>query len=135
MISTKGRYAIRMMIDLAQQPAEEKVTLEDVAARQGISKKYLEVVARLLVRSKLVKGVSGKGGGYMLMRKPEEYTIWEILENTEENMAVVACLGKDATPCERKGECLTLPLWAKFDGILRDYFGGITLKDVIDGKI
>lgn len=135
MISTKGRYAIRFMIDLAEQPADTPVPLEDIAARQGISKKYLEIIVKLLVKEKLVKGTSGKGGGYRLLRTPEEYTVREILEITEGTLATVACLNKDAEACPREDCCKTLPMWKKFDGMVHDFFDGITIADLKDGRV
>jgi len=135
MVSTKGRYAIRFMIDLAEQPEGAPIPLEDVAKRQGISKKYLEIVVKLLVSGKLVKGVSGKGGGYCLLRAPEEYTMDEILLITEGSMSSVACLSKDAEECPRKSCCKTLPMWVKYDNMVHDYFKGITLADLINGNI
>lgn len=135
MISTKGRYAIRFMIDLAEQPADSPVPLDETAARQGISKKYLESVVKLLVKGKLVKGASGKGGGYRLMRSPGEYTIGEILELTEGTLATVACLNQEAEPCPRKSACKTLPMWEKFDALVREYFFHITLSDLVEGRV
>ena len=133
MISTKGRYAIRFMIDLAEQPADTPVPLDETAARQDISKKYLEIIVKILVKGRLVKGTSGKGGGYRLIRKPEEYTVGEILELTEGTLATVACLGMDAEQCPRESFCKTLPMWRKFDDMAHDYFFGITLADLVDG--
>lgn len=135
MISTKGRYAIRFMIDLAEQGGDTPVPLEDAAERQGISKKYLEIVVKLLVSGKLVKGTSGKGGGYRLLRAPEEYTVGEILEITEGTLATVACLEKGAEVCPREGCCKTLPMWKKFDDMVHDYFYHITIADLRDGTV
>ena len=135
MISTKGRYAVRFMLDLAQQPEGTPVPLDAIAERQGISKKYLEIIVKILVGAKLVKGASGKGGGYKLLRKPEEYTIIEILELTEGTMAPVACLSKDAEACPRECACKTLPMWRKFDKLVYDYFSGITLLDVVNDNV
>lgn len=135
MISTKGRYALRFMIDLAQQPADTPVPLDDIAARQEISKKYLEIVVKLLVTAKMVKGASGKGGGYRLLRKPQEYTVGEILTATEGSLATVACLYNDAEACPREGSCKTLPLWKKFDAVVHDFFYGITLEDLVNDEI
>ncbi|MBD5544546.1 MAG: Rrf2 family transcriptional regulator [Lachnospiraceae bacterium] len=134
MISTKGRYAIRFMIDLAEQSTDKPIPLDDSASRQDISKKYLELIVKILVKGKLVKGTSGKGGGYRLMRRPEEYTIGEILELTEGTLATVACLDADAEQCPRKSFCKTLPMWKKFDTIVQDYFFNITIADLINGK-
>lgn len=131
MISTKGRYALRIMLDLAQHGGEAHVPLRDVAARQGISKKYLEIIVKDLVEGRLVSGVSGKGGGYKLLRKPEEYSIGEILELTEGSLATVACLSSGVEPCPRAAECPTLPLWAEFDKLTHDYFFGKKLSDLL----
>ena len=131
MISTRGRYAIRFMMDLAEQSTDKPVPLDETAARQDISKKYLETIVKILVRGKLVKGTSGKGGGYCLMRRPEEYTIGEILELTEGTLATVACLGTDAEKCPRESICKTLPMWKKFDNMVHDYFFNITLGDLV----
>lgn len=135
MISTKGRYAVRFMIDLAEQPEGIPVPLDDTAQRQGISKKYLESVVKLLVNGKLVKGISGKGGGYCLLRKPEEYTVGEILKITEGTLATVACLDEGADICPRESFCKTLPMWKKFDSIVHDFYYQITLADLINGNI
>lgn len=133
MISTKGRYAIRFMIDLAEQSTATPVPLDETAARQDISKKYLEIIVKILVKGKLVKGTSGKGGGYLLMRRPEEYTIGEILELTEGTLSTVACLNADAEQCPRESSCKTLPMWKKFDNIVHDYFFNITIADLVNG--
>lgn len=133
MISTKGRYALRVMIDLAQQNTGDFVPLDEIAARQGISKKYLEIILKALVGEKLLKGLRGKGGGYRLTRSPGEYTVLEILELTEGSLATVACLQPGAEPCERKDGCLTLPMWERFDRMVHDFFLHITLEDLIRG--
>ena len=131
MISTKGRYALRVMIDLAQQNSNGFIPLDEIADRQGISKKYLEIIIKTLVQNKLLKGLRGKGGGYQLTRQPAEYTVGEILELTEGTLAVVACLQKSAEPCLRKEKCNTLPMWTKFDQMVHDFFFGITLEDLV----
>lgn len=135
MISTKGRYAIRFMMDLAEQPDGIPVPLDETAKRQGISKKYLESVVKFLVTGKLVKGASGKGGGYRLLRKPEEYTVEEILLITEGTLATVSCLTEDADTCPREEFCKTLPMWKKFDFLVHDFFSHITIADLINGTI
>lgn len=135
MISTKGRYAIRFMIDLAEQASDLPVPLDAISERQDISKKYLEIVVKLLVQNNLVKGTSGKGGGYKLLRSPEEYTIREILESTEGSLATVACLKDETADCPRKNKCLTLPMWKKYDEMIGDFFTNITLDDLIKGNI
>lgn len=130
MISTKGRYALRLMIDLAEQEPEKFVPLDEIATRQGISKKYLEIILKSLVQKNFLKGLRGKGGGYQLTRKPEDYSVGEILEVTEGTLAVVSCLQADCAPCERKNFCKTLPMWKYFNQITHDFFFGITLKDL-----
>ena len=131
MISTKGRYALRAMLDLAEQNPEKFIPLKDIAERQGISKKYLEIILKSLVQHKFLKGLPGKGGGYKLTRSPSEYTVEEILELTEESLAIVYCLKKGVIPCERKSYCLTLPMWEKLDKLVHDFFAGITLADLL----
>lgn len=135
MISTKGRYAIRFMIDLAEQPEGIPVPLDDVAKRQEISKKYLEMIVKLLVKEKLVKGTCGKGGGYSLLRKASEYTVEEILRCAEGTLATVSCLAQDAEACPREKNCKTLPMWRKFDSLVQDFFQGITIEDLVKGKV
>lgn len=135
MISTKGRYAIRFMIELAEQKDGKPVPLEDIAVKQEISKKYLESVVNLLVKARLVKGASGKGGGYRLLREPADYTVGEILRITEGTLATVACLNEDAEDCPREKTCKTLPMWKKYDSMVRDFFDNITILDLVKGNI
>ena len=132
MISTKARYALRVMADLAQHQQNGYVPLKDIAARQEISEKYLEIILKTLVKNKVLKGLRGKGGGYQLTRPPKEYIIGEIIEMTEGSLAPVACLMADAEPCLRKDQCITLPLWQKFDTLVHDFFYNITLEDLIN---
>ena len=131
MISTKGRYALRVMIDLAEHDMGQPVPLKDIAERQGISKKYLEIIVKDLVDGKLVKGASGKGGGYVLLRKPEEYSIGEIVELMEGTLAPVACLQKDAEECPRYASCVTLPLWQELDQLVHDYLYQKKLSELV----
>ena len=131
MISTKGRYAIRVMIDLAEHGAEGRIPLKDIAARQEISKKYLEIIVKEMVSGGLVSGVSGKGGGYCLVRDPEEYTVGEILELMEGSLASVACLAAGDNTCPRKAVCQTLPLWTEYDLMVHDFFYSKKLSDLI----
>ena len=135
MISTRGRYAIRFMLDLAEQPDGTLVPLGDTAKRQGISKKYLEIVVKQLVAAGMVKGVSGKGGGYCLLREPHEYTALEVLQTTEGSLAPVACLRDGAEECPRRDHCQTLPMWTKFDSLVNDFFEGITIADLAEGRV
>ena len=131
MISTKGRYALRVMIDLAEHDQGQPVPLKDIAERQGISKKYLEIIVKELVDGKLVKGASGKGGGYVLLRKPEEYSIGEIVELMEGTLAPVACLQKDAEECPRYASCVTLPLWQELDQLVHDFLYRKKLSELV----
>ena len=131
MISTRGRYAIRVLIDLAENDNGGYIPLKDIAARQDISKKYLEIIVKDMVSGGLLVGASGKGGGYELCRKPEEYTVGEILELMEGSFATVACLADDAAPCPRAKECQTLPLWEEYDKITHDYFYSKHLSDLL----
>ena len=131
MISTRGRYAIRVLIDLAENDNGGYIPLKDIAARQDISKKYLEIIVKDMVSGGLLVGASGKGGGYKLCRKPEEYTVGEILEPMEGSFATVACLADDAAPCPRAKECQTLPLWEEYDKITHDYFYSKHLSDLL----
>ena len=133
MISTKARYALRVMADLAERREEGFVPLKDIAVRQEISEKYLETILRLLVKGKIVRGLRGKGGGYMLTRSPEEYSVGEIIELTEGSLAPVACLAPGAETCPRKEGCATFKLWQKYDLFTRRFFYGITLQNLIDG--
>ncbi|MBR3493901.1 MAG: Rrf2 family transcriptional regulator [Clostridia bacterium] len=134
MISTKGRYALRFMIDLAEQEQGRYVPLKDISARQEISKKYLEIIARDLVAGGLVTGASGKGGGYRLCRPPEAYTVYEILIQMEGTLSPVACLADGAAPCPRVAGCKTLPLWTGYDRLTRDYFSGVRLSDLVEKR-
>ena len=134
MISTRGRYALRMMLDLAQNQGDGYVALRDIAVRQEISKKYLEQIIPLLNRAGLLQTTRGVQGGYRLTRRPEEYTVLDILEVTETGLAAVACLEKDAAQCPRCADCMILPVWQGLDKIIRDYLGGITLQDVLDRR-
>ena len=131
MISTKGRYALRVMIDLAENEKSQPVPLKDIAERQGSSKKYLEIIVKDLVEGKLVKGASGKGGGYVLLRKPEEYSIGEIVERMEGTLAPVACLQKDADECPRYASCVTLPLWQELDQLVHDFLYRKKLSELV----
>lgn len=122
MISTKARYSLRVMVDLAQHQEETYVPLKEIAKRQKISEKYLEIILKMLVKGKIVKGLRGKGGGYRLTRMPKEYTVGEIIELTEGPLSPVACLMPDAETCPRNEECITLPLWKKYNALIHDFF-------------
>ena len=130
-VSTKGRYALRVMIDLAEHQTERYVPLKEVAARQEISEKYLENILKVLVQNGFLEGLRGKGGGYRLTRSPEEYTVGSILRLTEDSMAPVACLEPGAKACEHASECRTLTLWKGLDKVINDYLDNITIADLI----
>ena len=131
MISTKGRYALRVMIDLAQNYGNGFVPMKEVAKRQNISLKYLERILPVLTKNKLIEGLQGKGGGYRLTLAPDRYRVGDILRLTEGDLAPVACLGRDADVCERSGTCKTLPMWSEFYKLTNAYFDGITLSDFL----
>ena len=131
MISTKGRYALRVMIDLAQHEDGNYIPLKDIAERQDISKKYLEIIVKDMVSGGLLVGASGKGGGYKLCRKPEDYTVGEILELTEGSMSSVACLAEKKNTCPRKNICETLPMWEEYDKMVHDFFHSKKLTDLV----
>ena len=134
MISTKGRYALRVMIDLAEHEGEGNIPLKSIADRQDISKKYLEIIVKELVRGGLVAGVSGKGGGYSLRRKPEDYTVGEILDLMEGTLAPVACLADPDYDCPRADFCQTLPMWEEYYHMVHDYFYGKNLSDLLGSR-
>ena len=130
MISTRGRYAIRVMLDLARHDNGSYIPLKDIAARQEISKKYLEIIVKDMVAGGLITGASGKGGGYKLCRRPEEYTVGEIIELMEGSLASVACLAGNAEACPRASSCRTLPLWSEYDKVVHDFFYQKKLSDL-----
>ena len=130
MISTKGRYALRVMIDLAEHEGEGNIPLKSIADRQDISKKYLEIIVKELVRGGLLSGVSGKGGGYSLNRKAEDYTVGEIIELMEGTLAPVACLAEKDYNCPRADFCQTLPMWKEFSEEMQKFFQKYTIADL-----
>ncbi len=132
-ISTKGRYALRMLVDLAERKDDGYVALKDIAKRQEISKKYLEQIVTLLNRADFLRANRGYQGGYMLAREPRHYTVAEVLRLTEGSLSPVECL--DAypnNPCGRSGFCKTLPIWQGLDRVISEYLEGITLQDILD---
>ena len=129
-VSTKGRYALRVMIDLAEHQSEKYVPLKEVAARQEISEKYLENILKLLVQNGFLEGLRGKGGGYRLTRSPDQYTVSEILMLTEGSLAPVSCLTPGAFACARMANCRTYEMWKGLNDLISDYFGKITLADL-----
>ena len=131
MISTKGRYALRFLADVAEHQGSGFVPLKDVAARQEISEKYLEIVVKELVKGGLLDTLRGKGGGYRLNSLPEEYSVKAIIERMEGPLAPVACLEPGQGTCPRRGGCRTLPLWQGLDKVISDYLSRFTLADLL----
>ena len=131
MISTKGRYALRVMIDLAEHQTDGYIPLKEIAHRQEISEKYLESILKALVQKKFLTGLRGKGGGYRLTMSPEQYTVGSILRLTEGSLAPVACLEEDPVQCSRMASCRTLPMWRDLNKLVNDFFDGITIADLM----
>lgn len=133
-ISTKGRYALRLMLDLAEHQSNGFVALKDIAQRQGISKKYLEQIVPLLNKAGVLKTTRGHQGGYMLAKEPCEYTVGDVLRITEGSLAPVACLDDDINRCDKADTCLTLPVWQGLDRVIHEYLDSITLQSIIDSS-
>lgn len=133
-ISTKGRYALRIMLELAVRNSEDYIPLRELTKSQGISIKYLEAIISVLVKANYVEGLRGKGGGYKLSKSPEEYTVGSILRLTEGSLAPVACLECDVNTCERADKCPTLPMWEKLHEFIDGYFDSITLQDILEDR-
>lgn len=133
LISTRGRYALRVLIDLAEHADDGYIPMKEIAKRQEISLKYLEQIIPALSKNRFVEGVQGKGGGYRLLKAPADCRIGDILRLTEGNLAPVACLQREAPPCERADTCRTYPMWKEFHQMVNDYFDGITLADIMKG--
>ena len=133
-ISTKGRYALRMIVDLAESGSDDYVALKEIAERQNISKKYLEQIVPILTRGGILSTNRGYQGGYRLSRNPSLITCGEVLRLTEGSLAPIACLenGVENIDCERKDECMTLPLWIGLSRVINNYLDGITVQDIID---
>ena len=131
MISTRGRYALRVLVDLAEHQGQGYVTLREVAQRQDISEKYLECIVKTLVRSGMVEGLRGKGGGYRLAKAPDQLNIREILLLMEGSLAPVACLDACSKPCDKMASCRTLELWKGLDRVVREYLEGFTVADLM----
>ncbi len=134
-ISTKGRYALRMLLDLAEHKNNGFIALKDIAARQGISKKYLEQIVPLLNKSDFLLVNRGFQGGYMLAKSPEKYTVGDILRITEGSLAPVACLEQSPVQCERSADCPTLPIWQGLERVINEYLDNITLQDILDKQM
>jgi len=134
-ISTKGRYALRMMADIAEHQKDGYVTLKDVALRQEISKKYLEQIALHLSQAGMLRAVRGYQGGYMLVRPAEEYSVYSIVQVVEGSMVPVSCLQQQPLVCERRNCCRTLPVWQGLEKLIRGYLESISLEDVVEGRV
>lgn len=131
MVSTRGRYALRVLVDLAEHQSDGYITLKEIAARQEISEKYLETIVKDLVKLHVLEGVRGKGGGYRLDKEPKEINVLEILRVMEGTLSPVACLAPDSKPCSRSADCRTLPLWQGLDQVVSDYLGKFTIQDLV----
>ena len=130
-VYTRGRYALRVLVDLAEHSEDERIPLKDVAERQEISQKYIESIMTLLSKNGFVDGVHGKGGGYKLNRAPEDYKVGDILRLTEGTLAPVACLEAGAAPCPKKEHCRTIPMWTKLDELIEGYLDSVSIKDLM----
>ena len=133
-ITSKGRYALRVMIDLAQHPDEGFVSLKTVAERQGISRKYLEMIVSSLKKAELVESTRGKEGGYRLSRSPADYSVGEILRCLEDNLAPVSCIKDGEIQCDKAAACVTLPMWKELDELTNAYLDGVSLQDLLTGE-
>ena len=130
-VSTRGRYALRVLIDLAEHSNEERIPLKDIAERQEISQKYIESIMTLLSKNGFVDGVHGKGGGYKLNRPPKDYRVGDILRLTEGTLAPVACLEKGAPVCSKKAVCRTIPMWSKLDELIEGYLDSVSIQELM----
>ena len=130
-VSTKGRYALRVMVHFAQRGGEEYIPLKEIAEIEGISQKYLESIMTVLSKAGFVDAVHGKGGGYRLNRKPEEYTVGAILKLTEGSLSAGSCTSPGAAACSRTECCQTKPMWDRLDKMIDDFFEGITIADIL----
>ena len=133
-VTSKGRYALRVMLDLAQHTEDGYISLKTIADRQGYSMKYLEMIVGSLKKAALVDSTRGKDGGYKLCRAPGEYTVGEILRSIEDNLAPVACIKSGSIDCEHAGECMTVPMWKELDDITNAYLDTVSLADLLTGE-
>lgn len=130
-VSTRGRYALRVLVEMAEHSSDERIPLKEISEKQGISQKYMESIMTLLSKNGFVDAIHGKGGGYMLNRKPEEYRIGDILRLTEGTLAPVACLEKNAEQCPKKNVCRTVGMWRKLDELIESYLDSVTIADLM----
>ncbi|NLY87085.1 MAG: Rrf2 family transcriptional regulator [Clostridiales bacterium] len=134
MVSTKGRYALTVMVDIAKNSNGEYVPLADIARRENLSNKYLESIIAILIKGEMLISLRGKNGGYKLSREPKDYNISKILKLTEGTLAPVNCIIQDGVTCDKAATCSTLPLWTGLDRVIENYLGGITLEDIVIGN-
>ena len=130
-VSTRGRYALRVLVEMAEHSPDERIPLKEITERQEISQKYMESIMTLLSKNGFVDAIHGKGGGYMLNRKPEEYHVGDILRLTEGTLAPVACLEKDADKCPKENVCRTVGMWRKLDDLIETYLDSVTIADLM----
>lgn len=131
-ISTKGRYALRMLVDLAEHRDDGFIALKDIAKRQNVSKKYLEQIVPIFNKSDILKANRGYQGGYMLAKLPKDYTVGQILRLTEGSLSPVSCVDQDPVECDRSEDCATLPIWRGLSKVINEYLDSITLQDILD---
>lgn len=130
-VSTRGRYALRVLVDMAEHSMDERVPLKEIVERQHISQKYIESIMTLLSKNGFVDGIHGKGGGYKLNRKPNEYIVGDILRLTEGTLAPVACLESGSSKCEKEKNCRTVSMWRKLDELIENYLDSVTIADLM----
>ena len=134
MISSKGRYAIRTMVELALKNNGSFIPLHEIASKQDISKKYLESIVKILIQKDLIEGLSGKGGGYRLKRTADKYTVSEILECAEGKLISVSCVCKESL-CDKRGDCLSFPIWIGLQTLINNYLNNFTLQDILEKNL
>ena len=130
-VSTRGRYALRVLVEMAEHSPDERIPLKEISEKQEISQKYMESIMTLLSKNGFVDAIHGKGGGYMLNRKPEEYRVGDILRLTEGTLAPVACLEKDSDKCPKENVCRTVGMWRKLDDLIETYLDSVTIADLM----
>ncbi len=135
LVSTKGRYALRVMLELAKNPTNEYMRLDTIASAQDISEKYLESIVSILVKAKIIEGMRGRGGGYRLTRNPEDYSVGEILRLTEGTLAPVSCLGCKTDECDRADKCQTRPMWQELDNMICNYLDSVKISDLMNSSL
>lgn len=135
LVSTRGRYAIRILLELGSRSPDERVSLAELSEKQSISLKYAEAIVSMLVKADILEGTRGKNGGYRLLKTSDKIKIGEVLKLTEESLAPVSCLDCTPNQCQKAAECKTLPMWERLNSLISDYLYSVTLKDVLDGNV